>query len=378
MILELVFFAAVAVILYTYAGYPIAIAILAAVAPRPARKEPVERQVTIVIVAHNGREELHAKVVSCLAQDYPSACVGILFVSDGSTDGSMEVMRVFAEPRVRAVEFAQRRGKAACLNDAVAMSQGEIIVFTDVRQVLSPQAVSELVANFADKSVGAVSGELVFRQEGITHFGQAVDAYWKYEKFLRRAEARFHSAIGVTGAIYAIRRDCFRPIPPDTVLDDVLIPMSTVMQGHRVTFESRAVAYDRPSNEPRNERVRKVRTLAGNFQLIWRHPEFMLPWRNPVAFQFVSHKLMRLLVPPALALALGTSVALAAHSPLFQAALALQAALYALAFAGLAWRSANRLLLFRMPATFLVLNWFVVLGFIEFAFNRKAHLWKSR
>jgi cellulose synthase/poly-beta-1,6-N-acetylglucosamine synthase-like glycosyltransferase len=259
----------------------------------------------------------------------------------------------------------------------VARCDEEVIVFTDARQLLDPRAVTHLVANLGDAEVGAVSGQLVFQRDGMTAFGEGLDAYWRYEKFLRRTEARIHSAVGVTGALYALRRECFREIPADTVLDDVLIPMNVVLQGRRVVYEDGAVAFDRPSRDAREERSRKVRTLAGNFQLLCRHPALLAPWRNPIALQFTSHKMLRLLAPLALAVAFVANAALAGSSPWFAALLALQAAGYGCAALGMLSPRANGLRLVKLASAFLSLNWFVVLGFVEFVSNRKAHLWKK-
>jgi len=161
------------------------------------------------------------------------------------------------------------------------------------------------------------------------------------------------------------------------VLDDLLIPMNVVLHGRRVIFEDHAVVFDRSSSDAREERSRKVRTLAGNFQLVSRHPALLAPWRNPIALQFVSHKLMRLLAPLALAVALVANVALAGDGPWFAATLALQLAGYGGAVLGMLWPRANGLRPVRLANVFLTLNWFVVLGFVEFVSNRQAHLWKK-
>ncbi len=309
----------------------------------------------------------------------------LLVVSDGSTDTTCEIVEGYGrgeaksgiEARVQLLAYPQRRGKAACLNDAVASCTEEIIVFTDVRQRLDVLAVRSLVDNFADTDVGAASGQLMFERDNITEFGESMDAYWRYEKFLRMTESAIHSSVGVTGAIYALRRDCFRPIPDDTLLDDVLIPMNVVLQRKRVLFEKNALAFDLPSRDVAQERIRKVRTLAGNFQLIWRYPKLLLPWCDPIAWQFVSHKLMRLVSPLALVAALLSNVILARGSWFFTFTLSAQLVCYFLAVAGSLFMIANRFRVVKLAAAFVSLNWFVVLGFIEFVSNRDAHLWKN-
>jgi cellulose synthase/poly-beta-1,6-N-acetylglucosamine synthase-like glycosyltransferase len=189
------------------------------------------------------------------------------------------------------------RGKAAALNAAVAEARGEIVVFADARQRLDRSAVRELVANFSDPSVGAATGELILCDETGKEASDGVGLYWKYEKKIRSMESRIHSLCGATGAIHAIRREMFEPLPEDTILDDMLIPMRILVSGKRVVLDPAARAYDRVAAVQQVEYSRKVRTLTGNYQLMALMPELLLPWRNPVFFQFISHKVGRLLMP---------------------------------------------------------------------------------
>jgi cellulose synthase/poly-beta-1,6-N-acetylglucosamine synthase-like glycosyltransferase len=264
------------------------------------------------------------------------------------------------------------------LNDAVAGSEGEIIVFADARQRLDAHAVRYLIENFADPAVGAASGELVFQTEGITDFGEGVDAYWRYEKFIRQQESRFHSVVGVTGALYALRRECFREIPADTILDDVVIPMNAVISGRRVVLDNRAKAIDIPSCDPRQEKLRKVRTIAGNYQLMATHPGFFAPFRNPILLQLVSHKVLRLAGPFCMALLLVTNAVLAPRAPVYQWFLVAQMSAYALPAMGVLWPSLRKWKAVKLATAFLLLNWFAVLGLVEFVRNRNAHLWESK
>lgn len=372
------FWAAVLLVLYPYAIYPAVIGIWARLAPRPPRVDSHYRpRVAMVVVARNEAARIEAKIASCLAQDYPADRLRLIVASDGSTDATNDIVRAHPDPRVGLLAFSQTRGKAACLNDAVAQCDEEVIVFTDARQRLSPEAVSRLVAVLGDPQVGAVSGELVFQDESATAFSSGVGAYWRYEKFIRRSEAAIHSVPGVTGALYALRRDCFRPIPPVTILDDVLIPMQVVLQGLRVVFEAGALAYDQPSKEAAQERRRKVRTLAGNFQLLRLCPALLLPWRNPIFFQFLSHKVMRLVAPWAMLAAMVSNAVLAPGSALWTAMLVAQIVFYSLPLLG-AWLPAlGRLAPVRLATTFILLNAYAALGLFEYLTNRNAHLWKS-
>lgn len=375
--MQVVFWASIAVLVYTYFGYPLLLWLMARVSPKPVRAGSYQPQVVIVVVCHNEQKRIIAKLETCLAQDYPADRLRVLIASDGSTDDTVALVNNYHDKRVGALDFSARRGKAACLNDAIATCSEEVIVLMDSRQRVNPQAVSALVANLADESVGAVSGELVFVQDDLTPFAEGIDAYWRYEKFIRHHEALSGSVVGVTGAIYAIRRQCFEPISPQTILDDVAIPMQAAMKGWRVVFEKQAIAYDQPSAASAQERVRKVRTLAGNFQLMSLLPGLLVPWRNPLFVRFVSHKVLRLVAPFAMAVALLGNVVLALQSSAYALLLVPHVLFYVLALLPELWSGAARLLPVKIASAFLHLNAFVVLGLIEFLSNKEAHLWRQ-
>lgn len=371
------FYACAILLVYTYAGYPLLIALWARMWPRPLRPASFQPRVAIIVVAHNEETRISAKLRTCLEQDYPAEHTRILVATDGSSDRTNSLVASAGEARVQLLPFATRRGKAACLNDAAAACDEEVLVFTDARQALEPRSVRCLVETLSDPEVGAVSGELVFVRDDMSNFGDSVDAYWRYEKFIRRCEARVHSVPGVTGALYAIRKACFVPIPERTILDDVAIPMQSVRAGYRTVFDSRAIAYDRPSQSAAQEKLRKVRTLAGNYQLVAMMPWLLLPGVNPIALQYVSHKLLRLAAPFAMLAMLVANASLALGSAGYAAALALQLLGYGLALAASlnaaigSWRPA------RLASAFLVMNWYAVLGLAHYLGNRSGHLWKS-
>lgn len=367
---------AVGLLVFTYAGYPALMTLLARWRGRPVvRREDHLPRVAIVVVMHNEAGRVAAKVATCLEQDYPADRLRLIMASDGSTDETAARVRCVDDPRVSLLAFAQRRGKAACLNDAASTCDEDVIVFTDARQPLSAGAVRSLVQNFADPSVGVVSGELEFLAEGASAYGQGVDAYWRYEKHIRRCEAAVHSVPGATGALYAIRREAFRPIDPRTILDDVAIPMRACMDGWRVVFDGRARAFDKPSANPAQERRRKVRTLAGNYQLLALMPALLLPWRNPIFGAFVAHKLLRLAAPWAMVVALFAHGALATEPGLMRALFGVHLAFYAVAGLGLAWPRVARWRPARLAAAFVSLNGYAALGLLEYLTNRQVHLW---
>ena len=301
--MELIFWLSLCFVLYVYIGYPAVLVGVRRVFRRPVKKQCWEPDVSIIIAAYNEREIVENKLRNCLTLDYPKSRLQIIVSLDGPTDGSEFIVWKWAARGVELIHTKEHRGKASALNRAVGRARGEIIVFADVRQTFAKSAIRELVANFADPTVGAVSGELLLmsEQNGVQNEDSSdVGLYWRYEKAIRSMESEIHSVPGATGAIYAIRRDRYHDIPEDTLLDDVLIPLQIVLGGKRAVFDPEAKAFDMVACCPLAEYGRKVRTLAGNFQLLVQAPRLLSPRQNPIFFQFVSHKVGRLLVPYAL------------------------------------------------------------------------------
>jgi poly-beta-1,6-N-acetyl-D-glucosamine synthase len=346
--METLFWASVLLVAYVYIGYPLLLAIWAAARTRRVRRRaPDDRRpwpsVSVVIAAHNEGARLGARVRNLLEQTYPGV-LEIIVVSDGSTDDTRTAVAAFGSP-VRLIE-GPRGGKPAALNAGVAASSGEILVFADARQRFAADAIVELVSNFDDPAVGGVTGELMLdcedpREPGTTSVGDGVGLYWNYEKWLRRHESCVWSTLGATGAIYALRRSLWRQLPTATLLDDVLAPMRVVLAGRRIVFEERARAYDRVSATGSVESRRKIRTLAGNYQILALEPRLLLPFVNPVWIQYFSHKLGRLMVPWALLATLVASAALASAGWFYLVALILQLGFYGLAAFG-GWVESRR------------------------------------
>ncbi len=283
---------------YTYVGYPLLVALCARFWPRPVRRGAGERRCAIVISAHNEAARLPAKIRSLQLMAGWERVDAVWIGSDGSTDDTAAVLAAINEPRLRVLIFPQRRGKPAVLNDLLAQVDSEIVVFTDARQELEAVALRTLLAGFDDPTVGVVSGELVFRAPRVDQSeAGGVRGYWNYEKWIRRQESAFRSVPGATGALYAIRRALVEPLVPDTILDDVVLPMRAVHRGYRCVFESGAVAYDVPSPTRAGEAARKRRTLAGVLQVLRLEPWVLSPFRNPIWWEFFSHKVMRMILP---------------------------------------------------------------------------------
>jgi cellulose synthase/poly-beta-1,6-N-acetylglucosamine synthase-like glycosyltransferase len=349
-----VFWISVAFIAYAYAGYPLLLGLCARVTASrrgPANRKPAARRsdlpgVSVIIAARNEARRLPARIDNLLQCDYPADRMQIIVASDGSTDHTAEALSAYRD-RVELV-LLPAAGKANALNAAVLRATHPILVFADARQRFAPDAIRRLVARFDDPMIGAVSGELVLdcedhaaaaEAEPSSTIAEGVEAYWKYEKWLRRREAEVSSTVGVTGAIYAMRRYLWQCLPTDTLLDDVLGPMRLVLRGYRVTFEPAARAYDAAAPDASHELRRKTRTLAGNFQLVLHEPRVVVPGMNPVWVQFVSHKIARLLVPYALIAVFASNAALAiagGSTVFYKLVFGAQVVFYALAIYGAA------------------------------------------
>jgi biofilm PGA synthesis N-glycosyltransferase PgaC len=360
-------------LVYTYAGYPLVVALWARVAPCRLRPQPdFEPTVSVCISVHNGAAYLREKLQSLQALDYPAQKLEFLLYSDGSTDDTepLATQLIASEPRLALLRSQARQGKPTGLNRLYAAAAGEVLLMTDIRQPLTPRALRALLAPLSDPRVGCVSGTLMLAG------GTGAGAYWRYEKFIRVAEGQLGKMVGVSGSLYAIRRADFRPVPSDVLLDDMFVPLSTVGQHKRVVLARDAEAYDQAYTDER-EFGRKVRTLAGNYQLVSKLPWLLLPFRNPVWFELVSHKLLRLVCPFALVALLPISVNLLVTSgpasfarAFWLLVLVAQIAGYALAAAGARAGKPGTL-----ARTFVVLNAAAVLGLWRFLTKTQSVAW---
>lgn len=381
---KIVFWASLTVIAYTYAGYPMLIAMLARFRrktwKREVRKEWSAAPISVVMAVHNGAKLLAAKLDHLLTLD-PHLIREVIVVSDGSTDGTAGILeqraRSRSDDRLRPIVLKMQAGKASALNYGIAVATGEILLFVDIRPRIEAGALDALLANFADPHVGCVAGELLLSTDGHDAAASAVSGlYWRYEQWIRNCEAAFDSPTGVYGGFYAIRRALATRNPDGLILDDMFQPLSVIRQGYRSVLDRSAHVVDIWPKTHAGEFNRKLRTLAGNFQLIAVAPWLLTP-KNRVLVQLVSHKLLRLVVPYLFVLLLVSSgfLGVAEHSVVF--------ALFGLAQT-VFWFLAALALRIRIPvlgrvaapaSALLVLNAAAVAGLWTFLFTR-GPLWK--
>ena len=372
-----IFWIAFALLAYVYLGYPVVAALRARLCARADRRADIEPTISIIVIAYNEADRIDGRLENLLALDYPADRLEIVVGSDGSTDATVERARRYEASGVRVQAFATRRGKPAVLNTLTPTVKGDIVLFADARQRFEPGTLRALVANFADPQVGAVSGELMLQPaDGAGAAGHGAAFYWRYEKFIRSAESRADSTVGATGAIYAVRRSLFEPIPEDTLLDDMLVPLRIVRRGYRVIFEPAARAYDSTSATAGQEFARKARTIAGNFQLLSRERWLFNPFQNRLWFETISHKALRLALP-LLHLTLFAANVAAAGTSLYLWLLAGHVTFCACAIAGGVQRQGGRRFVgFTVPYTLGLLSWSTIVGFYRFATNRQPVTWE--
>jgi poly-beta-1,6-N-acetyl-D-glucosamine synthase len=373
-ILKAVFWTAAGWIAYSYVLYPLIVALLARSKPAIGNQPAFAGTISIVIAACNEERVIGARVEELLQLITLSGLVGeIIVVSDGSADATASRANATCDRRVQVISLPENVGKAAALTRGCAAAVGDVLVFADARQRWNQETLPNLLRNFSSPTVGGVSGDLMIEDAGSNLSG--VGLYWRYEKWIRRNEGRIHSTVGVSGSVSAVRRRVFTPIPDRTLLDDVYWPMQAVMQGYRVVHDSSALAFDRLPANATDEFRRKIRTLSGNFQLCVRLPQTLVPWRNPIWVQFVSHKIMRLLVPWALLIVLICSLILGGG--VYRLILCAQFVLYAAAFAGLSRGTILHTRITAALAAFLVLNAAAWLAFWVWCTGRCESSWSK-
>jgi poly-beta-1,6-N-acetyl-D-glucosamine synthase len=288
-----IFLLAAAAIVYVIAGYPLLLTWLAGRSGRLPAKGYEPKSVSMLIAVYNGEKFLAEKLDSVLHLDYPRELLQVFVLSDGSTDGTNEIAKRYVPLGIELLELPHN-GKPAALNAGLPRCTGEILVLTDVRQLLEPDSIKEIVACFADPTIGVVSGDLPMRA-GIDSEESNTRLYWHYEREIRKNLGKIGSTFGATGPFYAMRRDLARPIPPSTLLDDMYLPLGAFFKGFRVIVDEEARALEYPFSM-KSEFRRKVRTQAGVYQIMQLYPALLSP-KNPLLFHFISYKLGRLALP---------------------------------------------------------------------------------
>lgn len=379
--IEIAFWVSAGLILYAYVGYPVLIGLLSRCVPRPRFTVPNSAasaglpSVSLIIAAYKEESIILQRINNALAMDYPADKIEILIGCDGNEDATGELVRGVHDSRVRLMQFEKRRGKPSVLNDCAAAARGEILAFSDANTFWNRDALLRLVSPFRNHRVGGVCGQLLLT-DPVT--GGNVDGlYWRYENFLKRCEGRLGALLGFNGAIYAMRKSLWQPIPPQTIVDDFLIGMRIHQQRQRLLFDEAAVAHEESAPTVAAEFHRRARIGAGGFQsLCWLLP-LLAPWHGSVAFAFWSHKVLRWLCPLFMVIALAANLLLIPHHWGYAALFISQVAFYGLAIAGLyspGQGVSSKLL--KLSSLFVSMNAALAVGFYRWAGNRQSGAWK--
>ena len=372
--IELLLILSIAVVLYTYAGYPALAYVLSRWFGRPIYKADITPRVAVIIAAYNEERDIARKLENTLELDYPRDRLEILVASDCSSDRTDEIVREYSARGVVLHRLPERLGKSVAQNRAARTCAGEVLVFSDATTMYEPDAVRKIVRSFADPQVGCVAGELIYVDPGATAVGQGCRSYWSYEKLLKRSESRLGSLIGVSGCLYAVRRSNFSPIPLD-MSSDFAIATEIHLQGLRTVYDHEAIAFEETNGRDRDEFRMRIRVIEQTMSALHRYAEVLDPRRHGLfAFQMISHKVLRYALPLFLIVAFISSAMLVDSSSLYRLIFVAQAMFYATALAGWACeRMGLRIGPLSLPYYFVLANAASLAAFVKFV-RGEAHL----
>jgi len=374
-----VFWTSIAGIVAAYVGYPFLLTALSRVWHRPVAKAPFSPRVSVLIAAHNEEASIEATVRNKLELDYPAGLREVIVVSDGSEDGTDNIVRRFEGQGVRLLVQNPRQGKTAALNWAVREATGEILVFSDANSMYRPDALKAIAANFADPKVGYVTGRMIYVDDTGSVIGDGCSAYMKYENKLRDLETRVGSVVGVDGGVDAVRKSLFEPMRPE-LLPDFVLPLNVVDKGFRVVYEPEAVLMEHSLTNASDEWRMRVRVILRSYHALWFMRRLFNPFRSGLfAFQLFFHKLLRYLVGVLQITAFVSNAALVGWAPGYTALFVAQTAFYGLALIGyLQRRVTNAKGMFRYPYYLCLLNGASLLALGKFMKGENIAVWKPR
>ncbi len=371
------FIAAIAQILFVYAGYPSLMFVLSRLWPRPAARADIQPRVSLIIAARNEEKDIAAKIENALALDYPKDLLQIIVASDASDDGTDEIVRGFADRGVILSRQKSRDGKTRAQHRAALVSSGDVLVFSDATTMLAPDALRKLVRAFADPSVGCVAGRLVYRPEGSSAVSEGCRSYWGYERALKSWESDAGSLVGVSGGLYAVRRSCYAKLAGD-MIDDFAIAAEMRLQGLRTVYEPEAVCSESANRRGGDEFRMRVRVIEQTMSALLRYNR-LLDERKDRAFMFqlFCHKTLRYATPLPLALAfVANSFALGAGA-FYRYAFVAQTLFYCAALIGwAASRLGIRLRPFALPYYFVLVNAAAAVAFVKFMRGEAHIVWE--
>jgi cellulose synthase/poly-beta-1,6-N-acetylglucosamine synthase-like glycosyltransferase len=380
--IEYIFWICLGLVFYTYLIYPFILMGISRVVFTQKKNQRPNSEVTVSLIfaAYNEESVLPQKIQNCYELNYPSDKFEILIGSDGSRDRTAEILNEhFESSNIKAFIFEENRGKAAVLNDLVDKSKSDILIFCDANTILLPNAINQMVQSFEDPQVGCVSGRLILQDSGATSLGEGESFYWNIETEIKKIEGQIGSVIGSNGALYAIRRELYTPIPREKrIMDDFFVSICSLLQGYKNIYNSKAIGMETISKSPMGEYQRKIRIGEANYNYLLKFLG-LLSLKNPkVAFCFFSHKLLRWFAPHFLILILLMNAVLVMsefvmNQPyIYFVLMALQILFYSLAWGGYKLTLVHKKsIFFTIPFYFTSIHWALLLGF-------KNSIWSNK
>ncbi|MDB5257313.1 MAG: glycosyl transferase [Chitinophagaceae bacterium] len=383
-VLQLLFWGSLFLVFYTYLGYGIVLTALVKLKRLFVQQKIAAAGYTpviaLVIPCYNEADILQAKIENCLALSYPSDKISIVFITDGSTDSSMDIVRRY--PGVTLLHEDKRGGKVAAENRVMKLVTAPVIVFSDANTMLPTSALTELVKHYADPKVGAVSGEKrILQKDKEAAAGAGEGIYWKYESFLKKMDSELLTIVGAAGELFSFRKELYEELEADTILDDFILSLRIAKKGFRVVYEPAAYAMETSSVSVKEELKRKIRICAGGWQSIVRLRSLLNPFAHlTLTFQYISHRVLRwTLTPLALLVLLPVNLLLCWYTGelFYQLAFVAQVAFYTLALCG--WYLENRSISIKLlfvPYYFFIMNYAVFLGFFRYLKGKQSAAWE--
>ncbi len=373
---ELILWSNIGLICYVYIGYPFLLILLSRFFSKEVIQAEIYPETTLLIAAYNEKAVIEEKIKNSLLLEYPAEKLEIIVASDGSDDGTDDIVRRYEFMGVKLKRIEPRHGKMTLLNETIPRCKGEIVILSDANTMYQPDAISKLVRNFSDKKVGAVSGDVGLIGKGI-FFSESESFYYRYERFIQLKETRLGSIVGVDGAMYAIRKELFRGLPSEIILDDFIISMEIGKRGYRLVYEPDARAIEDTTPDWHDEFRRKVRIVAGAAQSIRMCLGIPHIRQYMFLFEYISHKLLRWWVPFFMIIVMAGNIKLINHGLVYTILAILQMGFYSAAILGLIFQKRWNLKIFTLPFYFCMINAASLVGFIKGLFGKPSVKWKK-
>ena len=369
--LIILFWTSIAIILYTFIGFPILIAIFSRLFEKPIRYADINPSVTLLVPAYNEADVITAKIENSLSLEYPSDMLDIVIVADGSTDKTMELVEQFDDHGVRLFFEPPRLGKITAVSRIIPLLTSDIIIFSDANTMLETQSVTAIIRHFADSNIAAVAGEKRVKSGG-------EGLYWRYESFLKQCDSKVSSVMGAAGELFAIRRNLYTPPEADSIIEDFIMSMRLVSDGWRVTYEPNAITIENASSSLLADWQRRTRIAAGGFQSVARMPQLLNPKLGWVSWQYISHRVLRWTVTPFLLPLVFILNWIIVKQPLYLFFALTQTIFYVMGLIGY-WqaRRGKQNGLFYLFFFFCLTNLAAIMGFWKYITNSQPVTWKK-